>query len=154
MTDVDLKDIFHSRNITVTLNVMHESFLEACSSKLLLSCFSEMFLRFLQVFHFHFEYYCNFLKAISLWKPKYHHVNNNVLLCNKSVCMCLTDDVYLLLEPRMSFGPGDMGSTQYWHRQSFPLKVTLSPAGNGRLEAGWHQQLVNKTWAAVNVRVY
>ena len=36
----------------------------------------------------------------------------------------------------MSFGPGDMGSTQYWHRQSFPLKVTLSPAGNGRLEGG------------------
>lgn len=33
----------------------------------------------------------------------------------------------------MSFGPGDMGSTQYWHRQSFPLKVTLSPAGKGRL---------------------
>lgn len=33
----------------------------------------------------------------------------------------------------MSFGPGDMGSAQYWHRQSFPLKVTLSPAGNGRL---------------------
>lgn len=26
-----------------------------------------------------------------------------------------------------------MGSTQYWQRQSFPLKVTLSPAGNGRL---------------------
>lgn len=39
----------------------------------------------------------------------------------------------LLLEPRMSFGPGDIGSTQYWHRQSFPLKVTLSPAGKGRL---------------------
>lgn len=33
----------------------------------------------------------------------------------------------------MSFGPGDKGSAQYWHRQSFPLKVTLSPAGNGRL---------------------
>lgn len=47
----------------------------------------------------------------------------------------------------MSFGPGDMGSTQYWHKQSFPLKVTLSPAGNGRLEEGWHEQSVNKTWA-------
>lgn len=31
-------------------------------------------------------------------------------------------------------GPGDMGSAQYWHRQSFPLNVTLSPAGNGRLQ--------------------
>lgn len=46
---------------------------------------------------------------------------------------------YLLLEARMSLGPGDMGSRQYWHRQSFPLKVTLSPAGNGRLEVEWHK---------------
>ena len=72
----------------------------------------------------------------------------------------VVDEGDLLLEPRMSFGPGDKGSTQYWHRQSFPLKVTLSPAGKGRLgerstlttgsrrqrqelqphrQSGWHQ---------------
>lgn len=38
-----------------------------------------------------------------------------------------------LLEALMSLGGGDTGWMQRWQRQSFPLKVTRSPAGNGCL---------------------
>lgn len=71
-----------------------------------------------------------------------------------SLSMFVIEDGYLLLEPNMSFGPGDMGSTQYWHRQSFPLKVTLSPAGKGRL--GDIDKSVNKIDMSCSpiIRVY